>query len=215
MQVGILGAGRMAAALGGHFAGAGHEVMIGGREPQKAKALATELGLQGGGTLAEAAAFSDTLLLAVLYQGLEYTLETSGAYDGTLSGKVVLDCNNPVEIENFTLVRYPEGSLAEHVATRTGARVAKAFNLAQFDVWRTVPAYGGRAPVVPIAGDTLAKERAAELVDAVGATPLDVGGIAQASYLEATAAIVIRQLFGGADPSTTFQLIPADDRGLV
>jgi predicted dinucleotide-binding enzyme len=209
VKIGVLGAGVMATALAGRFVEGGHDVMIGGRTPAKARAAAAALGARSG-TLAEAAAFSDTLLLAVLYQGLDHTLSASGAYDGSIDGKVLIDCNNPVETERFTLVPYPEGSLAQHVAIRTGARVAKAFHLAEAGVWRVQTSYGGRPPVVPIAGDSLAKVRAAELVAAVGAVPVDVGGLEQASYLEATAAIVIRHLWGGADLSTTFQLVAAD-----
>ena len=199
----------MAGVLTGHFVRAGHDVMIGGRTPAKAHAAAAVHGARGG-TLQQAAAFSDTLLLAVLYQGLEYTLSESGAYDAAIDGKVLVDCNNPVEVENFSLVPYPEGSLACHLAVRTGARVVKAFNLAQADVWRHPPTYGGGPPVVPIAGDPLAKERAVELVSAVGAVAVDAGGLQQAAYLEAAAAIVIRYLWGGGEPSTTFQLAGAD-----
>lgn len=209
MKIGVLGAGVMSGVLTGHFVRAGHDVMIGGRTPEKARAAAAAHGARSG-TLEDAAAFADTLLLAVLYQGLEYTLAESGAYDAAIDGKVVVDCNNPVEVENFSLVPYPEGSLARHLAVRTGARVVKAFNLAQAEVWRHPPTYGGGPPVVPIAGDTLAKERAAELVSAVGAVPVDVGGLEQAAYLEATAAIVIRYLWLGAEPSTTFRLTSAD-----
>jgi predicted dinucleotide-binding enzyme len=209
MKIGILGAGHMCEALAPHFIAAGHDVMIGGRTPAKAESVARSLGVRSG-SLRDAARFADTLLLAVLYQGLEHTLQSSGADAGALAGKVVIDCNNPVEVENFTLVAYPEGSLARHLAARTGAHVVKAFNLAQADVWRHVPSYGGHAPVIPVAGATEAKERAIALVRTIGADAVDVGGLDQAAYLEATAAIVIRQLWGGAEPTTTFQLVGAD-----
>lgn len=151
-------------------------------------------------------------MLAVLYQGLEYTLEASGAYRGTIHGKTLVDCCNPVETKLFTLVPYVEGSLAQHVATRTGAWVAKAFNLAQADIWRRPPTYGGRPLVVPIAGHEPARDAARLMVSAVGAASVDVGGIEHAAYLEATAALVIARLWGGDEASTTFQLTTADDR---
>jgi predicted dinucleotide-binding enzyme len=209
MRIGILGAGYMGETLARHFVAAGHEVFVGGRTPEKAARVGEKLGVPSG-TLAEAAGFADTLLLAVLYQGLEHTLDASGAYEGAIAGKVLIDCTNPVEVEGFTVLSYPEGSVAQHLEHRTGARIVKAFNLAQVDVWRRVPTYAGGAPVVPIAGDAEAKRRAAELVAAVGGLPADVGGVVQAGYLEAVAAIVIRQLSGGADATTTFQLISAD-----
>jgi predicted dinucleotide-binding enzyme len=199
----------MGETLGRRFVEAGHEVFIGGRSPAKAAEVGRRLGVASGG-LAEAAAFSDTLLLAVLYQGLEETLARSGAPDGALAGKVLVDCTNPVETDGFTLVPYPEGSAAQHLATRTGAAVVKAFNLAATEVWARIPTYAGSGPVVPIAGADEAKARAIDLVAAVGGTAVDVGGLDQAGYLEAAAAIVIRQLFGGAEGTTTFQLLAAD-----
>ncbi|MGP4109898.1 NADPH-dependent F420 reductase [Streptomyces sp. 4N509B] len=49
MRIGILGAGNMADALGGRWAAAGHEVMVGGRDPRRAARLAQRLneGLDG------------------------------------------------------------------------------------------------------------------------------------------------------------------------
>lgn len=209
MKIGILGAGRMTEALSSHWVRAGHEVMIAGRSPEKAARLARELGARTG-TLAETAAFGEVALLAVRYEGVDSTLAGARAADATLANKVLIDCNNPVEIERFTLVRSEEGSLAEHIAAVSGARVVKAFNLAHFSVWRDAPRYGLRPLAVPIAGDEQAKPIVAELVEAVGGRVLDAGDLEHAGYLEAMGAVVIRALFGGADPTTTFQLAVAD-----
>lgn len=202
MKIGVLGAGRMAEALVPHWLKAGHDVMIGGRTVPKAIALAERLGARGGG-LREAAEFSDLVVLAVLYPGVDVTLQEAGAEDGTLAGKPLLDCNNPVEIEGFTLT---EGSLAERVAARTGAHVVKALNLAHAEVWRQQARYHGRPLMVPIAGHDAAKDPVATLVREVGAEPLDTGGLEQAHHLEAMAAVIIRLLFAGADELSAFQL---------
>src|SRR3712207_2992971 len=102
MKIGVLGAGRMAEALVPHWLEAGHDVLIGGRTVPKATALAKRLGARGGG-MREAAAFADVVVLAVLHRGIDATLQAAGAQDGTLAGKPLLDCNNPVETERFTL----------------------------------------------------------------------------------------------------------------
>lgn len=209
MKIGILGAGRMTEALSGHWVRAGHEVMIAGRSPEKAARLARELGARTG-TLAEAAAFGEIVLLAVRYEGVDSTLAAAGAADASLADKVLIDCNNPVEIERFTLVRRDEGSLAQHIAAVSGARVVKAFNLAHFSVWRDAPPYGRRPLAVPIAGDEQAKPIVTDLVETVGGAVLDAGSLEHAAYLEAMGAVVIRALFGGANPTTTFQLAVAD-----
>jgi 8-hydroxy-5-deazaflavin:NADPH oxidoreductase len=204
VKIGVLGAGRMAAALVPHWLLAGHDVLIGGRTVPKAIALAERLGARGGG-LREAAEFSDVVVLAVLYPGLQATLDGAGAEDGTLAGKPLLDCNNPVETERFTLDTHAGSSLAEKVAASTGARVVKALNLAHAEVWKQRARYHGRPLMVPIAGDDAAKEPVARLVRDAGGEPLDAGGLEQAQHLEAMAAVIIRLLFAGADELSAFQ----------
>lgn len=206
MKIGVLGAGHMAEALVPHWTAAGHEVMIGGRTPSKAHALAERLGASAG-TLRTAAEFGDAVLLAVLYPGVESTLDDAGASDGTLRGKVLIDCNNPVEIGRFTLVTDPGRSLAEQIAAATGARVVKALNQVHAEVWRQRATFHGEPLVVPVAGDDDdAKRVVSSLVRAAGAKPLDGGDLGQAHHLEAMAAVCIRLLFGGAEPLSAFQL---------
>lgn len=200
MRIGVLGAGRMAEALVPHWRRAGHDVLVGGRSVGKAAALAERAGARGG-SLREAAD-ADLLVLAVLYPGIDATLSQAGADEGTLAGKPLLDCTNPVETERFTLVRPVAGT----VAARTGAHVVKALNLAHAEVWKRRARYHGRPLMVPIAGDDAGKEPVAALVRELGAEPFDAGGIEQAHQLEAMAAVIIRLLFGGADPLTAFQL---------
>jgi predicted dinucleotide-binding enzyme len=64
--------------------------------------------------------------------------------------------------------------------------------------------------VVPVAGDADAKEVAFTLVRDAGGEPLDAGGLENTHDLEAMAAVIIRQLFGGADPLSAFQLEVGD-----
>jgi predicted dinucleotide-binding enzyme len=198
MKIAILGAGRMAEALAPHWIAAGHEVMIGGRTPSKTHDLAQRLGARAG-TLREAAQFGEVVLLAVLYAGIDATLEEAGP---ALRGKVLIDCNNPVETDRFTLV----ASHAQHIAATTGARVVKGLHQVHFHVWQQRARYDDRPLVVPIAGDADAKEIVAPLVRDAGAEPLDAGGLEQAHNLEAMAAVIIRLLWNGAPPLSAFQL---------
>ena len=210
MKIGILGAGAMAAALAPWWVRAGHEVTVAGRSRSRAETLAAAVGADVG-SFADVAAFGDVVLLAVRHEGVDSTLDAAGADRGTLREKVVVDCNNPVEIEGFTLaVPAGAGSLFEHIRGRTGGPVVKAFNLAHADVWRRPRTYGGRPLAVPMAGDDTAKRVAGALVASTGCVARDVGGVPQAAYLEAAAAVVIRALFGGADQTTTWALAPGD-----
>lgn len=208
MRIGTLGAGMMSEALAGQWARAGHEVMVGGRSPEKAAALAGRIGARPG-TLAEAAEFGEAVLLAVRREGLVTTLEQAGAGEGSLRGKTVIDCGNAVDVSDFSLVTWEGRSLAEqawHLAP--GSRVVKAFNLCHAKVWQmTPPVFGDRPLAVPFAGDDNGKDTARTLITDLGCEPLDAGDLRQARHLEAMAIVVIRLLFSGYDPYSVFAFV--------
>lgn len=216
MRIGIIGAGRMSGVLARRWVGAGHEVLVAGRTPAKAEALARELGPAARhGTLPEAARFGDVVLLAVLYPGVVSTLQAAGAAEGAFAGRVIIDCNNPVEVERFSLVTDPGTSMAETIQqVAVGSRVVKAFNLCEKEVWATPsPVFDGRRLVVPHCGDDeAAKETVRALIRDLGCEPLDAGPLAQAHHLEAMAAVIIRLLWTGYDPRTVFNLITPEQR---
>jgi 8-hydroxy-5-deazaflavin:NADPH oxidoreductase len=205
MKIGVLGAGVMADALGTRWAAAGHELMIAGRTAGKADALARKWGGRAG-SFRDVAEFSDIALIAVLYQGIPATLAEIG--DG-LRGKPIVDCNNPVEIEHFTLVTEPGRSMAQEIELATGGHVVKAFNLCQAQVWQMEPPkFDNRRLAVPYCGDhSVALEMTALLIADLGGEPVPVGDLRHAHHLEAMAAIVISLLFGGRDPYTVFNLV--------
>jgi predicted dinucleotide-binding enzyme len=201
MRIGILGAGNMADALGGQWAAAGHEVMIGARAPATALALAGRIGPRArAGGLRAAAGYGDAVLLAIRYEGLPEVFRTTG---DALRGRTLIDCVNGIVHPDVTLAR---PSVAEWIAEETGASVVKAFNLCHESVWRRRPPhFEGRPLAVPICGDdpdALATVRT--LVAAIGCEPLNAGGLARASLVEAAAAFAIGLLIGGADPRAAF-----------
>jgi predicted dinucleotide-binding enzyme len=212
MRIGIIGAGRMAAVLAQRWVAAGHEVMIGARDAERGKVLAARLGPGvPSGTLREAAVFGEVALLAIWPTGVIPALLAAGAADGTLAGRTLIDCNNPVETASFTLTT-GEVSLAEQIARLApGSRVVKAFNQCHTDVWAMdPPIFDGRPLVVPLAGnDPASKDLVAGLVRDMGCEPLDVGPLHRARHLEAMAAIVIGLLYGGAPTHTVFNLVRA------
>ena len=195
----------MADALGSRWAAAGHELMVAGRTEANVRALAGKWGARSG-SFREAAEFGDVALIAVLYQGMRYTLTQIG---DALRGKAIIDCNNPVEVENFTLVTEPGRSMAQHIAEVTGGHVVKAFNLCHARVWQMEPpAFDGRRLAVPYCGDDpAATDLTEQLITDIDCEPLPVGDLRHAHHLEAMAAIVISLLFGGSDPHTVFNLV--------
>ena len=204
MRIGILGAGKMAEALGTQWSRAGHDLLVGARTPAKAEALAGRIGPRvRSGDLATAAAYGDATLLAVLHEGLPDVLGTVG---GALRGRTLIDCVNGIVRPGVTLATGEGPPVARRIAETTGANVVKAFNLCHESVWRrTPPHFDGRPLAVPICGDDAAALAAVRsLVTDLGCEPLDAGGLDRSGLLEATAAFAIGLYFGGGDPRSVF-----------
>ncbi|NEA32397.1 NAD(P)-binding domain-containing protein [Streptomyces sp. SID13031] len=196
MRIGILGNGLMAKALGGQWVRAGHEVLAGGRREAPA-------------TLLEASEFGDVTLLAVRAEAVEEVLTGVGAATGRFAERTLIDCTNAVVPGEFVLA---VPAIAEKVADlAVGAHVVKAFNLAADAVWRDAPhSFEGEPLGVPYCGDhPAANERVAELIRALGCTPVAAGGLVRARLLEATAALAIGLWVDGADTRSLFPPIAA------
>lgn len=200
MRIGVLGAGNMADALATQWARKGHGVRIGARTPDKAIALAERIGRgAAGGTLRQAAEFGDAVLLAVWHEGVQDVLRQAGP----LTGRVLIDCTNPME-PPFERLRTGDGpSAARRIAATTGARVVKAFTMCHESVWRmTPPEFGGRPLGVPLCGDDEeAVAAVAGLVRDLGCAPMNGGSLERAGLLEAATAFMVGLWVAGEDPS--------------
>ena len=207
MKIGFIGSGSMARALAVKWRGK-HEVMLSGRDLDKAAKVAAELGVRSG-SAAEAVAFGEVVVPATRWDDSLGAIEQAGGA-GAFEGKVVIDINNPISTESFLTTREDGRSLTEAIAEALpGAEVGKAFNMAQAAVWESPDmAYDGRTMVTLFTAET---ERASAVIAAlirdVGSEPLRLGGNAHAYQLEAAAAIVIKFLFAGRDPHTIFNFI--------
>lgn len=191
MKIGVLGTGNMADALAAHWVRAGHEVFVGGRDEQKALRLATRIGGGAGhGSLRAAADFGEVVLAALPYgAGADVVKELRAK----VSGKVLVDCANPVG-PGFRLLTEGGPSAAGRLAAAApGTHVVKAFNLCHEDVWRmTPPVFDSQPLAVPVCGDDeAALTKVYELVRDVGCEPVAGGGLDRAGLLEATAALFI------------------------
>src|SRR4051812_28935368 len=97
MKIGVIGSGRIGSTLGGLWAKAGHEVMFSDRDPEAVKRAMDGLAPESkprarSGSVAEAVAFGDAILIAVPYAALPAIQQQVGAQ---LRGKVIVDPNNP------------------------------------------------------------------------------------------------------------------------
>lgn len=122
MTLGVLGGtGEQGRGLARRFARAGHQVVLGSREAERA--IAAAQGIQPargrlpvtGGTNVEAARRGDLVIVAVPYDGHRALLASLAA---ELAGKVVVDCVNPMEFGQGgpRMIAVPEGSAAEEAA---------------------------------------------------------------------------------------------------
>jgi NADPH-dependent F420 reductase len=119
LTLGFLGGtGDQGRGLARRYAIAGHRVVIGSRQADRAAQVASELaqtvpdaGLVSGLDNAAAAAVADVVVVAVPWDGHETLL---GSLAATLAGKVVVDCVNPMGFDDkgaFALT-VEEGSAA-------------------------------------------------------------------------------------------------------
>ncbi|BCJ40819.1 NADP oxidoreductase [Actinoplanes ianthinogenes] len=196
MNVGILGTGNLARALGRLWVDAGHSVLVTGRDPAHVAEAAEKIGAVPAES-ADLGSRVDVVVVAVAWSGLVEALTLVGADRGALAGTTVVDCTNPVDYATGEVL----GPAAELVArTATGARVVKALHLFAGASWPwTGPAE--QAPVVAICGDDPeALDRTSTLVEDLGGRAGVVGGLGAARQLEEAAGFVMRVVGSGHNP---------------
>lgn len=130
MKVGILGTGNLAVALGRAWAPAGRSLFVAGRDPLHSKEASDQIGPMAKAVdPTELATQIDVLVVAVTWEGLEAALSLVGAPEGSLAGKAVIDCTNPVDYTTCEL-KPTSGSAAALVAhTAPSTHVVKALHL--------------------------------------------------------------------------------------
>lgn len=208
MRIGFIGYGSMTEALGSKWA-ENHELFIGGRDPEKARGLAERLGEKTrSGTSIEAVEYGDVVVISVPHDAVPNVIDTVGSE--RFAGKIIIDINNPIDIESFLPKEEFEPSMGEYIARRVpDAHIVKAFNMCQADVWKMVnPVFDGRRLVVMYCGDDDdAKRTVGQLIEDTGCEPVDLGDIKKSRLLEPAADIVIQLLFAGRDTRTVLNLI--------
>jgi len=181
MRIAILGSGDVGTALGNGWSAAGHDVVYGSRSPEK----------QAGGdrkfdTMRGAIAHGEVVVLAVPWDAVQSVLSANN-----LSGKILIDCTNPIA-PGFELAVGCTTSAGEEVAKLAkGARVVKAFNTTGFGNMRE-PRFGNTRLTMFYAGDDeAAKETVRRLIGDIGFEPIDAGPLKNARYLEPMAMLWI------------------------
>jgi predicted dinucleotide-binding enzyme len=182
MKIAIIGAGNVGRALGGAWTDR-HDITYGVRSPDDAKY--TDLGAVATNEAAVAAC--DAVVLCTPWQGTEQAVRSCG----DLTGKVLIDCTNPLTPDFTALEIGHTTSGAEQVAAwAPGARVCKAMN--QIGAPMMDRPQLPSAPVMFICGDDVdAKQVTAELVFQLGFETIDAGDLTLARLIEPYALIWI------------------------
>lgn len=184
MNIVFIGIGQVGGTLAGNLLKVGHQVPIAARDVQSdtvRKAQQAHPGLKALPT-ADALRAAEVVFLATPYQA------NADALVGlNLTGKVLVDCTNPVG-PGLTHGLQSRTSGAEEVQRLApGAKVVKAFTIYGFENFEnsSYPGYGSLRPSMLIAGDDApAKKTAGKLCDDLGWRPVDAGPLSSALHLE-------------------------------
>ena len=208
MKIAVIGTGNVGSTLGTRWAQKGHQVVFGSRDPEGEKVQHLVAGAGPNACAAssgEAASASDIVVFATPWSVTERAVVSAG----DLTGKIVVDCTNPLKPDLSGLDVGFDTSAAEQVAAWTaGARVVKAFNTTGSSIMQD-PIYGSEPASMFICGDDAeARRTVARLAEDLGFAVVDVGGLAAARYLEPLAMLWIHLAYAqGHGPNIAFKLM--------
>jgi 8-hydroxy-5-deazaflavin:NADPH oxidoreductase len=195
MNIAILGGtGKEGAGLATRWAIAGHSIIIGSRDPQRAHDKAVELRDKAhkipivGHSNREAAALGEVVVIALPAAGLSATLPELRE---ECRGKVVISTVVPLTFGGPRLFTPPpEGSAAEQVqALLPDARVAAAFHhIAAHEL--SSSDHPIECDLLTCGGDAHARNVVTELGRAMGLRTLDVGALSNAGVIEGITAVL-------------------------
>lgn len=185
LKIGTLGAGRIGSALGGLWVKAGHPVMFSSRHPEELKDLVAGLGpLAQAGTVADAIAFADAVLLAVPYGALPQIGKDHAV--ALAARALVIDACNPFPSRDGEIAVWArkKGAGLATAELLPGARLVRAFNaIGAYRLSEIAGRPGGRTGM-PIAGDDAqAIALASDLIREINFEPVLIGGLTMGRHL--------------------------------
>ena len=188
-KIAILGTGQVGDTLAKGFLSFGHAVMRGSRDPSKLEKWKQEAqGEASVGTLADAAAWGEVIVLAVKGSAAEAALDQAGPLN--LAGKTILDATNPISEEppDRGVLRYFTGaneSLMERLQRKVPqAKFVKAFNSVGA-AFMVSPQFNPKPTMFICGDDAGAKHEATEILTHFGWEAVDMGGVEVARPIEA------------------------------
>lgn len=202
MRIGIIGSGNMGSALGKLWAQQGHQVMFSySRDRTKLEAIAAEVGANAQvGTPSEAAHFGDVILFVVPWKTVNDALTQAGS----LAGKVVISCVNPLKPDFSGLEIGTSTSGAEEIAKQIpDAKVVEVlFPFAELLQSASLQFGTEMATQFYCGDDADAKAIVAPLISQLGLTPVDSGSLTNARYLEPLGMLLVQLAYVGGMGAT-------------
>ena len=185
MKIGVIGSGRIGSTIGGLWVKAGHEVMFSDRDPEQVKRAIEGLGPRArAGSVPEAAAFGDAVLIAVPYMALPAIQQQVGAQ---LKGKVVIDPNNPVPSRDgdMAVSAREKGAGVSSAALLPGARIVRSFNAWGYATMAREANRAAPRMALPVAADDAAALKLGlQLVSDAGFDPVNAGSLASSKAFD-------------------------------
>jgi predicted dinucleotide-binding enzyme len=197
MKIAVVGAGKLGGSVGGRWVKAGHDVFFSSRHPEELKGLVESLGPRArAGSVADAIAFGDVVLIAVPYSALPDIGRENAA---RLAGKVVIDASNPIAARDGEIVKEAMANGIGQTSKKylPGTRLVRAFNPVGYRNFADdgQSPSGGELIGMPVAGDDAdAIKVASQLVRDSGLEPVVVPLARAMEFAPGT------QLFGKAFP---------------
>lgn len=175
-KIGVIGAGHIGSTIGGLWVKAGHQVLFSSRHPEEIKPLIASLGpLAKAGTVDDALAFGDVILVAVPYKAIP---ELAKQYGPKFAGKIVIDPANAVgrrDGEDLLAETKAKGIGHTTASYLKGSAEVRAFNSMSSTYFAKEAHRAGDPMAIPVAADDpRAVQVATQLVRDAGFEPVVV-----------------------------------------
>jgi 8-hydroxy-5-deazaflavin:NADPH oxidoreductase len=185
IKIGIIGAGNIGGTMARLWVKADHPVLLSSRHPEEIKPLADSLGaLARAGTVRDALAFGDVILMAVPYGAYP---QIAKDYGKDFAGKIVVDAGNAVIARDGEIAK-PARENGVGLTTAKlfpGARIVRAFNILGTGRLKEMANHPGSRFAIPVAGnDQEALKVVSALVREAGFEPVIVGSLERSKLFE-------------------------------
>ena len=192
----IGGTGAEGGGLALRWAAAGHRVIIGSRDGEKARAAAAELSaLLASGSIAgeESAAAAAKATIVVLAVPFAAQMATAQALKPMLEGKILVDVTVPLVPPKVSTVQLPEGGssvLLVQKALGEGVKVVSAFQNVSAHKLKKLDTKIA-CDVLVCADDKEARLRVMQLAEDAGLKGINAGPLANSAAAEAMTSLLI------------------------